>query len=78
MWIPILFLFVGAFHEKRKKSSRLKILAYTCVFTHAQRTLCAVFFFSLYVVSHAGVVVVVVVVVVVLSCSRPRANDTCM
>ena len=48
-----------------------------CVHTHAQRTLCAVFFFSLYVVSHAGVVVVVVVVVVVLSCSRPRANDTC-
>ena len=46
------------------------------MFTHAQRTLCAVFFFSLYVVSHAGVVVVVVVVVV-LSCSRPRANDTC-
>ena len=33
-------------------------------------------FSSAFVVSHAGVVLLLLVVV--LSCSRPRANDTCM
>ena len=63
---------VGAFRALHlKKKSLVKILAHVCVHTHATHS---VPFFSAFVVSRTGVVLLVVV----LSCSRPRANDTCM